>query len=261
MGLLWIFMGYSRAYSVFAGGAEVLAGAFLFFRRTTTLGALLAAAVMANVVMLNFCYDVPVKLNSTHYLAICLFLLAPDVRRLAGVLVFHRAVEAASIAWPPMKPWARRTRIAVKAAVLSLVVYKTVQHTRRGLAFRSRPATSTIAGAYDVEEFQSLGDPRIAAWRSFSVSRRGFAQVGRADGSRSRYAVKEDGEKGTLTLSARQDGPPLWIMFVRREGDALTLEGTLEEAAIRVRLRRIDETKWLLVTRGFHWVSETPYNP
>src|SRR5690606_10086923 len=51
MGLLWTFMGYSTAYNVFTGGAEVLAGALMFFRRTTTLGALLSIAVMSNIVM------------------------------------------------------------------------------------------------------------------------------------------------------------------------------------------------------------------
>ena len=31
------------------------------FRRTTTLGALVSIAVLGNVAMLNYCYDVPVK--------------------------------------------------------------------------------------------------------------------------------------------------------------------------------------------------------
>jgi hypothetical protein len=64
MGLLWTFIGASMAYSVFSGACEMLGGLLLVSRRTTILGALFSIAVLGNVVMLNFCYDVPVKLYS-----------------------------------------------------------------------------------------------------------------------------------------------------------------------------------------------------
>ena len=85
MGLLWTFMGSSRPYTVFAGLMEALPGALLFFRRTTTIGALLLLAVMGNVVLLNFCYDVPVKLYSTHLWLMCLLLAAPAIGSGASV--------------------------------------------------------------------------------------------------------------------------------------------------------------------------------
>jgi uncharacterized membrane protein YphA (DoxX/SURF4 family) len=66
MGLLWTFMGCSAAYSFFAGAAEVTGGVLVLFRRTTTLGGLVIMAVMSNVVAMNFMFDVPVKLYSSH---------------------------------------------------------------------------------------------------------------------------------------------------------------------------------------------------
>jgi hypothetical protein len=54
-------------------------------RRTATAGALVMVAVMSNVVMLNFCFDVPVKLASTHLLVFALVIAAPDARRLWSV--------------------------------------------------------------------------------------------------------------------------------------------------------------------------------
>ena len=47
---------------------EVLGALLLLFRRTTALGAAVLAVVLVNVVMMNFCYDVPVKINGVHYL-------------------------------------------------------------------------------------------------------------------------------------------------------------------------------------------------
>ena len=66
MGVLWSFMGASLPYVIYSGCAEVLGGILLLFRRTTTLGALVSFAVMLNVAVLNYCYDVPVKLYSTN---------------------------------------------------------------------------------------------------------------------------------------------------------------------------------------------------
>jgi hypothetical protein len=95
MGLLWTFMGASAPYTIFAGLSEWLGGVLLFFRRTTPLGALVSMAVMTNVVMLNYCYDVPVKLLSSHLLVLAVFLAAHDLRRLAGLLVLNRPAPAA----------------------------------------------------------------------------------------------------------------------------------------------------------------------
>ena len=87
MGVLWQFMGSSPAYTIFAGMMEAFGGALLLFRRTTTLGALVSAAVLLNVVVLNFCYDVPVKLYSLNLLLMAVFLMAPDLGKLTGFLV------------------------------------------------------------------------------------------------------------------------------------------------------------------------------
>src|SRR5262249_55489589 len=69
MGLVWTFMGASRSYNIFAGAAEMIGGLLLIVRRTTLLGALLSLGALSNVAALNFCYDIPVKLYSSHLLA------------------------------------------------------------------------------------------------------------------------------------------------------------------------------------------------
>src|SRR5262245_1149019 len=87
MGPLWTFMGFSYGYNLFTGLAETVGGVLLFYRRTTTLGALWLVGVMANIVALNFFFDVPVKLYSLHLLLACAFLALPDAGRLWRVLI------------------------------------------------------------------------------------------------------------------------------------------------------------------------------
>ena len=114
MGVLWSFMGASLPYVIYSGCAEVLGGMLLLFRRTTTLGALVSFAVMLNVAVLNYCYDVPVKLYSTNLVLMAVFLLIPDLRRLFDIFVRNRAVPCADL--NPIRFERRKLRIAQRSA-------------------------------------------------------------------------------------------------------------------------------------------------
>lgn len=121
MNVLWAFMGASRPYTFFAGMAEVLAAMLLIWRRTATLGALVALGTMTNVMLLNFCYDVPVKIYSTHLVMMSVMIILPDVRRLANVLVLNRAAEPAAPSGVWRAGWPSLTHAIVKTAVIGFL--------------------------------------------------------------------------------------------------------------------------------------------
>ncbi len=93
MGLVWTFMGASRPYTIFAGAGEIAAGCLLLWRRTALLGALIGCAVMSNVVFLNFCYDIPVKIHSSHLLVGCLLIALDDAGAIWNLFIAHRPIE------------------------------------------------------------------------------------------------------------------------------------------------------------------------
>ena len=39
-----------------------------------------------------------------------------------------------------------------------------------------------------------------------------------------------------------------------------TFSGTVEDATLEVKVRRLHADDFLLMNRGFHWVNETPFN-
>ena len=84
MGMLWSSIGASPAYEVFVGLAETVGGVLLLIPRTALLGSLICLADAIEVFVLNMTYDVPVKLFSFHLVLMTVFLLAPEMRRLAG---------------------------------------------------------------------------------------------------------------------------------------------------------------------------------
>jgi hypothetical protein len=268
MGLLWTFMGASASYNVFSGAGEMLGGLLLTTRRTTLLGALVSIGVMGNVVLLNFSYDVPVKLFSLHLLGMAVFLCLPDLRRLASFLVLNRAVEPAALR--PLFPWRRLnvTTVVVRTAVVVAYVAFTLYQadaTRR--QYGDLAARSPLRGIWNVEEFEINGEARpplvtdATRWRRVIFDYPGMIAVQLMSDRRQRYVLKLDADAHTLALSRRDD--PAWktdLSYEEPQPGLLTLEGTLDGRTIRAHLRRSDETEFLLVSRGFHWINEYPFN-
>jgi hypothetical protein len=48
--------------------------------------------------------------------------------------------------------------------------------------------------------------------------------------------------------------------FAQPQENQLILDGVMNGHKVRAQLQLFDRNKFLLVTRGFHWVSERPFN-
>lgn len=258
MGLLWTFMGASTGYQVFCGAAETLAGLLLLFRRTTLLGALVAAGVMTNVAALNYFYDVPVKLYSTHLLLFSLLLLLPDLRRLVDVLLLQRAVPAPAPLRVPFADrrleWARRALKALVVGGMLVLMVKGNLERREGMARMGREV-ATLQGVWRVEAFEPSGsEPASSPWHALAVGRRGLA-IRAEDGTLWRYGVRAEQGKPTLTLFSNMSPKQAPLTWAQPDPEHLVLE----RPGLRVRLAR-SPLAMELTSRGFRWVSEVPYN-
>lgn len=270
MGLLWTFMGYSPAYNVFTGGVEVLAGMLLLWRRTTTMGALVSIGAMTNVVMLNFCYDVPVKLFSSHLLIVASVLAAQDAPRLLGMLM-GRAVPAREV--PPVLTgrWGRRVRVILKVAFLGLVLVSQVVSSLQARAEYGPDAPKPpLYGMYDVVEHErDAGEQPVVRcdehrWHRVGIGRWGLMRVHPMFGEPVFYMTAVDEEAGTIELTSRpdEDGEPVTqtLRFERPEEGVVVLEGFIDGVEHRATLRLRPDEDALLVNRGFNWINEHPFN-
>ncbi len=264
MGLLWTFMGASTPYTMFGGAAEVLGGALLLFRRTTTLGALILIGVMGNVVMLNLCYDVPVKLYALHLWLMAVFLMLPDLRRLADVLVLHRPTTPAGID-PPFRTgrlrWARRV---LKALFVVNLLYGNISSSLENIKrYGAGAPKGALDGVWSIEELDGAGKPvATPTWRRVNFTSYGTMSITKLHGENARYRVTDDAVKKTLTLTPFAGNPPksMVLSYQRTGTDHATLDGQFEGQPFHARLLKIDTSKSLLMTRGFHWINEYPFN-
>jgi uncharacterized membrane protein YphA (DoxX/SURF4 family) len=270
MGLLWTFMGYSTGYNLFTGGAEFLGGALLFFRRTTTLGALTVIGVMVNVVALNFFYDVPVKIYSSHLLLMGVFLMLPDLKRLADVVVFNRPTGTRELGMPfsfsRREVWGMR---AVKVLFVGTMLHMMVSSRLEAIGkYGDRAPKPPLYGLYQVESFTRdgqavpalLGD--ATRWRYVAVNKGSWLTLRNMDDSVTRFRLEDDPLKSTATFaegrgeSAKRDV----FTYTRPDADSLVLTGSFRGVPVEARLKRVDESKFLLLNRGFNWVQEFPFN-
>jgi hypothetical protein len=252
MGILWTFMGASAPYVIFTGLGEMLGGLLLTMRRTALVGALVSAAVMTQVVVLNFCYDVPVKLFSSFLLLEALFLIAYDARRVLFALVppVHR------VAW--WKP-AIRT-----AAIVALCVYS----LKDGLEFRKQLATrSPLRGVWRVDTIQVNGTERpplitdTTRWRRMIFDYPQGMSIQLMSDERQRYGISLAEVQKTFNLTRRAE-PAFRASFHYQRPDPRTLivDGTMGADRIHAVTHLEPENDFLLQTRGFHWINEIPFN-
>jgi hypothetical protein len=277
MGLMWTFMGASPAYVFFSGAAETIGGLLVLFRRTTVLGALVLAAVLTNIVLMNFCYDVCVKLNSSHYLAMCILLLLPDLGRLARLLVLQRPTQLVADRLVLPRRWMRIARVVVKLGAIALVLatnvkqdiashqpkadqpwtegyWNVVRFVRDGV---EQPPLVNDAKRWSRIRFQTYKDKHWARWRFMNDSYAGLCnyQIDEAAHTMVFTPDKEDWDKDAIPVSG-----PVTMTYTRGDADHLTLDGKIDGAVLRVELQRFDGSKMLLVSRGFRWINEEPFN-
>ncbi len=264
MGLLWRFMGYSEPYTVFGGLCEAIPGVLLLWRRTATIGAVMVIAVMTNVVMLNFSYDVSVKLYSVQLLIMAGLIALPDARRLLAAALGH-----ATAAVPPrarMSPSRERVRLLAKA-VFVVGVAVALYPTSDG-----RNTPSDVFGSWVVDTLTADGveHPPLATdpvrWQTvvFSNARMAIWRVSgdrdpQVTATRGSYPYQLDTANHTIqvTIDAARKLEETWH-YARLAPDRLVIDGVHLGASLHVTLHAAPAP--LLVTRGFHWINESPFS-
>jgi hypothetical protein len=76
------------------------------------------------------------------------------------------------------------------------------------------------------------------------------------------FRLKFGPKPGSFTMQSANGGDQPLESFTFRQAtpDQLLLEGKFGGAMLAVELKRADESKLRLINRGFHWVSERPFN-
>lgn len=266
MGLAWSYVGYSHAFSVITGTAEFAGGMLLLFRRTVVLGSLLNIFVLGNVVIMNFCFDVPVKLYSSLLWLMSLFVLAPYMKRLMGLLL-NKAVEPVVEVWPAK--W-KLTGWVIKWAFFLCLIWNGITYRLhvQQLVGINRPKPP-LYGIYNVTTYVRNNDtiPLVVTdsvpWRNFILEFKGNAVIKYTNDSMQRLVFSIDTNAHTFNMYPflpKMDTTARSDFHYTEHNDVLELHGRSLGDSVDVYLRRGDPGNFRLISRGFHWINETPYH-
>lgn len=259
MGLLWTLMGVSRGYQVFGGAAECLGGLLLLSRRTTLLGSLVSFGVMLHVFALNVFYDVPVKLLSGHLVVTCAFLALPDLGRLIDLFVLQRDVPATTWRFPAQRPWVRRAAEAARLLICGYLAWSFWGMYQE----RQKAHEFPLAGTWETSEFFVDGVPSTSdRWERIEIrgSQNQIYVAVLQGAKRRRFGGLGVAPPGAAFLIDWEQRAAYLARLTQPSHDALELEITIAGRTLRLLSKRYDTSKMLLLSRGFHWVSEVPFN-
>jgi hypothetical protein len=266
--LLWASIGAAPAYEIFTGCIELLGGVLLLAPRTTTLGAIVSAAALSQVLALNMAYDIGLKLVSFHLIVLAIFLVAPEVTRLADVFLWNRATGASAEPQLLRTPRANRIALAAQLAfgvyLLGMYAYINVRFWEVGGGGRPK---SVLYGIWDVEQLSVDGQLRPPhlndydrRWRRVILDAPDTVVFQRTDDSFARYGVLIDPDRKTLALT--KGNSRRWkadFIFERPSPDRLIVDGEMDGHRIEARLRLVDFDTFRLLNSHFRWVR--PHEP
>lgn len=127
--IYWLSVGIAPWYQVFAGGVEIISGILLFFRRTTTIGAILMLATLGTIVFINIAYDGGVLVYSSYFVLFAIFLMIKDVPYIYKLLVQEKFTIPVHI-YPAFRmKWKQYARAALKAFTFFLFWWRIVLFT------------------------------------------------------------------------------------------------------------------------------------
>jgi hypothetical protein len=129
------------------------------------------------------------------------------------------------------------------------------------------PPRPPIYGLYDVERFTRNGKDvpplvtDLTRWRKVIAEYPGFLTVKMMNDTGRGYPAAYNEDRKILTLSDPGDRSKSYPLTYSRSGpNYLNLEGTIAGDQVSMLLVKADKSKFLLVSRGFHWINELPFN-
>jgi len=267
MGLAWTFLGFSEGYNLFMGIAEVLAG-LLLFRRTQTLGAIITLMTAMNVMAVNYFYDVPVKLLSTHLVLMTLFLLSRDLKRVLSFLVTNKPVEQLSlIARPKLKKTVNISLNVFKGLVIAYALgYGFFDALSSKKIYGSAAPKPDLYGVYEVNNLVINNDTITnyksdRLWKHIVFESEGRVTVYKRNASRSFYSVEVDTTNQKVKFYASRNNPNDYFDFQYTKTDStLNYNYIYKNDTIFGQTKRLDKKDFLLTGRGFNWINERPFN-
>ncbi|SIN79805.1 hypothetical protein [Algoriphagus halophilus] len=253
MGLAWRFFGYSDTYKIFMGLSELIAGFLLLFRRTAILGALVAISVCLNIVLVNFSFDVPVKLFSSHLLFFSILILLPGAKALFDFLILHKPSKLEL-----MSPLFTSKKWKTAWVIVNIYLVGVIPLSR-------------MYGHYSSQEFRAMENEWEGLYTGFEneaaspwtkiIVEKNYLVLKPEEGTQDFYTILEIKEGGMVLLKNTEDEDnPHELSIKALPTQQYELKIRIGEKENTLVGSKKSVSDYQLTKRGFHWINEYPFN-
>lgn len=255
--LFWTSMGTSKLYNTVTGSIELLTALLLFFKRIRLAGILLAIIVVAQVVLINFSFDISVKLFSLLLLYNAFYLSHPYAKKLAAIIFTNKQIEDNTIHYHNTKSL---LPIIVKCLVAGLFLLEAFYPYLKNKNFNDdTTARPYLHGAYEVKQQIILGDTLTSynyLFKRFFIHRNGYIIFEDAKGTMQDFALKYDTINNKLFLEDYKHNTTTINYTYTKEDSIITLKYQLTNKPVTVVGKGIDWRKLPLLKDSFTWTSD-----
>ena len=262
--LAWNFMGYSTGFSYFIGFSEYIIGILLFFRRTYTLGNLIAIGALINILAFNYYFDDNVKLLSTMLMIMSLFLLSKDIKPLIDF--FFRGKTASTETTRFYSFNTKRKNVIFNILKYGLIVFviffdlHVFSARARQLGYMGKKPP--LYGLYNVKTFIINKDTLTPfttdtfRWNKFVVSLPGKAAIILMNDNMQYFNINTDTIKKTIRLTAKNDTTNKYVFAYNLKDGELFIKGKHYNDSLQMQLKQINLDSLPLLKHKFHWIIE-----
>lgn len=258
--LYWTSMGTSRLYNMFTGMVEVMAALLLLFKRTRMAGSFLAAAALLQVVMINFGFDISVKIFSLFLFCIACYLLAPYMPRLVRAFFTNKEIAATSPAVKAVPGRRIFIHVFIQCFIVGLLFFEAVYPYLRDKNFNDDLAPRPyLHGAYEVKRM-ILGtdtlsdDSRII--QKFFIHRNGYLIFQDAQQQMSDYKFDYSDSLHMYVMTDYQQNKVPVVTKYQEADSVLILEYKQRGNTIQLMGKALNWKALPAVRKGFHWTAD-----
>lgn len=237
----WSVMGSSPSYVIFMGVIELLAGVLILVRKTRFLGLLLALGIFVQVVIVNFSFDISVKLFSVSLLVMTIVLLTayPHIWR----AIFQLPVKHVIRQEVKVPQWRNWTRALLLALIITETVYPSVTS---GNWYDDAAPRPSYHGAYAVQNGKEI--------RHFYVHRHGYLIV--ENEKDEQYSLRIVSQEADWVLLDEQTGEKS-LFRIRKEHMNYVADWKRGTVNRHFLLKKLPYGKLPLLSESFHWFSDS----
>ncbi len=260
--LFWSTMGASYPYTVFSGIVEILPACLLVFKRTRLLGAITALGVMINVVLINFSFDISVKVFSLFLLLLSFILTLPFLKKLIQLFIYQETVNLKL--WQPTYSTNNKKKgyLFLKTSVLILILFEVFSPYYSGANYnddtQERPL---LHGAYTTTLFVKNNDtiqpllPHNTYIKRVFVHRRNYFIIQTMDDKMVDYKITyAKGNKLVLNNYRTNDNSELVYSYYA--DSTMVLKGIINNNFVELTVKKINLRQLPLLQKEFNWTID-----